>query len=97
MFAKKSKCEFMKDQVGYLGHIINRKGVAVDQSKVEDMLSWPLPQSLKALMGFLGLSGYYRKFVKVYGVIAGPLTELLKKNFFWNQEATLAFQALTQA
>lgn len=88
----------MKDQVAYLGHIISKAGVEVDKSKVENMLSWPLPKSLKSLRGFLRLSGYYKKFVKNYGLIARPLTDLLKKdNSLWNDAATQAFESLKQA
>lgn len=98
LFSKLSKCEFMKKQVAYLGHVISQEGVAVDPGKVEDMMAWPLPKSLKALRGFLGLSGYYRKFVRNYGAVAKPLTDLLRKdNFHWNEEATQAFNLLKQS
>ena len=97
LYAKQSKCEFMKDQVAYLGHVIAKEGVSVDKSRVADMLAWPVPQNIKAPRGFLGLSGYYRKFVKGYGTIAKPLTNLLQKDkFHWSEEATKAFQYLKQ-
>ena len=98
LFAKMSKCDFLQSQVAYLGHVITREGVAVDKNKIRDMMAWPVPKSVKALRGFLGLSGYYKKFVKNYGLIAKPLTSLLQKdNFFWNEEAEKAFQELKQA
>lgn len=98
LFAKMSKCEFLQGQVAYLGHVISKDGVAVDENKVKDMLAWPEPKSVKALRGFLGLSGYYRKFVKDYGTIAKPLTNLLQKdNFHWDETATQAFRNLKEA
>lgn len=59
LYAKQSKCRFMKKQVAYMGCVISQEGVAVDMSKVSDMLSWPLPQHLKALRRFLGLTSYW--------------------------------------
>lgn len=94
-----SKCSFAQQQLHYLGHVISSKGVATNPSKVADVQNWPVPKSVKELRGFLGLAGYYRRFVKNFGSIAKPLTELLKKEqlFVWTQLTDQAFSALKTA
>lgn len=98
LFVKKEKCQFAQEQVNYLGHVISNQGVSIDPEKISAMVQWPRPNSVKALRGFLGLTGYYRKFIKGYELIANPLTQLLKKNAFgWNEQAEKAFTYLKQA
>lgn len=96
---KMSKCKFAQQQIVYLGHVISSACIATDPAKVEVVSSWPQPQNVKELRSFLGLAGYYRKFVRHFAVIAKPLTNLLKKHelFVWTSEHTSAFQILKQA
>jgi hypothetical protein len=92
LFIKRSKCIFGSPSVAYLGHIISAQGVAMDPAKVQAIHDWSTLRSARVVRGFLGLIGYYRKFVQDYGKIAAPLTSLLKKEgFSWNDEAQTAF------
>jgi len=81
-FLKRSKYSFKERSVAYLGHIISDMGVATDPSKVEAVQAWPQPRSVKTLRAFLGLTGYYRRFINNYVTIAAPLTTLLKWEAF---------------
>ncbi|GMI89793.1 hypothetical protein HRI_002648600 [Hibiscus trionum] len=98
LYAKKNKCYFGAQEVDYLMYVISGGVIAMDNSKVECILNWPTPVTMKDLRGFLGLSGYYRRFVKDYGTIARPLTNLLKKGGWkWLKTEEAAFDKLKRA
>ena len=98
LYVKLSKCQFGVLTVGYLGHLISAEGVAVDPAKIQAVQNWPIPATPKDVRGFLGLAGYYRKFMRGFGVIAAPLNQLLsKEGFRWSEEALMAFNKLKQA
>ena len=79
LFAKMSKCVFAVQQVEYLEHVISEQGVATDPQKIAAIVEWPTPDTVTKLRSFLGLAGYYRRFIKGYGLICCPLHDLLKK------------------
>ncbi|CAJ2641138.1 unnamed protein product [Trifolium pratense] len=98
LFVKLSKCSFGVLEIEYLGHMVTGQGVSMDKDKVQAVLEWPIPGNVKQLRGFLGLTGYYRRFIKSYAKIASPLTDLLKKEAYeWNVNAERAFQQLKAA
>jgi hypothetical protein len=96
LYAKVSKCEFWIDEVPFLGHVISKRGITVDPGKVKDVLNWVVPQTVKEVRSFLGLAGYYRRFIENFSKIAKPLTSLLEKgvDFSWTYEHQKAFEEL---
>lgn len=98
-YINQSKCSFAQQNLEYLGHVIGKDGVATDKTKIEAVQNWPVPQSVKQVRAFLGLSGYCRRFIQGYGVISRPLTNLLKKGqpFVWTDEVHNSFVALKAA
>lgn len=98
LFAKMSKCAFDVDKVEYLGHFISVEGVSTDPVKVKAVGDWPILINLKQLRGYLGLAGYYKRFVKHFGVIVSPLHALTKTDAFdWSTEAQEAFDNVKHA
>jgi hypothetical protein len=96
LYAKLSKCEFWLKQVAFLGHIISKGGIVVDPSKIQDVLSWNAPMGVSDIPSFLGLAGYYRRFIEGFLKISKPMTELLEKDkkFKWTPTYEASFQGL---
>lgn len=96
---KRSTCSFARPSLTYLGHVISASGVATDPKNIKAVQAWTIPVNVKEVRRFLGLAGYYRKFVRSFGIISQPLTDLLKKNvvFVWTSEHQAAFDALKAA
>jgi hypothetical protein len=96
LYVKFSKCEFWINEVSFLGHVISSEGIAVDPSKVRDILEWEPPKSVHQVRSFLGLLRYYRRFILNFSKISKPITELLKKGtkYVWSKECVEAFQTL---
>ncbi|XP_049353866.1 uncharacterized protein LOC125818385 [Solanum verrucosum] len=93
-----SKCAFGVPKVEYLGHFISGEGESTDPKKIVVVAQWPIPGNIKQLMGFLGLAGYYRRFIQGFGSICKSLHELLKKDgYTWTEHATTTFEELKQA
>ncbi|XP_019431099.1 PREDICTED: uncharacterized protein LOC109338345 [Lupinus angustifolius] len=80
LYAKLSKCEFWLEFVNFLGHVISKGGIAVDHAKVETVMDWNSPKSVTEIRSFLGLAGYYRKFIEGFSKLALPLTMLTRKD-----------------
>ena len=93
MYAKFSKCEFWLTEVRFLGHAVSASGVSVDPEKVEVVMSWERPKSVFEIRNFLGLAGYYRRFIEDFSRLAAPMTRLTRKEvkFDWDDRCEEAF------
>jgi hypothetical protein len=98
LYAKLSKCDFWLREIKLLGHTISQEGISVDPEKVQEVMDWKPPTTVRQIRSFLGLAGYYRRFIPDFSRIAKPMTELLKKGvkFDWSQKCEDAFHALRQ-
>ncbi|KAL0533851.1 hypothetical protein IC582_028122 [Cucumis melo] len=98
LYAKFSKCEFWLKQVSFLGHVVSKDGVSVDPAKIEAVTGWTRPSTVSEVRSFLGLAGYYRRFVENFSRIATPLTQLTRKGapFVWSKACEDSFQTLKQ-
>jgi hypothetical protein len=96
LYAKFSKCAFWLEEIQFLGHVLTVKGIVVDPSKVKDILEWKLPTTVHQVRSFLGLAGYYRRFIPDFSKIVKPITGLLKNDtqFDWSSKCKEAFEQL---
>jgi hypothetical protein len=96
LYAKYSKCEFWIDEVSFLGHIISNGGISVDPAKVKEIMAWSVPTTVTEIRSFLGLAGYYRRFIEGFSKIAKPMTSLLEKGreFKWDEKCQDSFDQL---
>ena len=95
LYAKMEKCVFHTTQVDFLGYIISNDGLMMDSKKVQTIIDWKIPRSVRDVQCFLGFANYYRIFIKDFSRVAAPLTRLTGKDKFqWNEEAEAAFEAL---
>ena len=98
LYVKMSKCEFWMKEVKFLGHVVSEQGVVVDPAKIEAVIKWQPPKNVTEVRGFLGLAGYYRRFVEGFSKLAMPITSLTKKGekFLWTLECELVFFTLKE-
>ena len=96
LYAKFSKCEFWLSEVVFLGHVVSAKGIQVDPKKIEAVMEWKQPKNVAEVRSFLGLAGYYRRFVEGFSSIAALLTKLLRKDvpFIWSATQQESFEKL---
>jgi hypothetical protein len=98
LYAKLSKCEFWLEKIAFLGHILTAEGIELDPSKVEALSKWKQPSNVSEVRSFLGMAGYYRRFIKGFSSLARPITELLKKDnkFVWTPKCEESFQIVKE-
>jgi hypothetical protein len=96
LYAKFSKCEFWIKEVPFLGHVVSLEGIAVDPGKVKVVLEWKPPTTVSEVRSFLGLAGYYRRFILNFFKTMKPITKLLKKGnkYVWSEACDEAFKHL---
>jgi ribonuclease HI len=96
LFAKFKKCEFWLEEVSFLGHVVNKDGLAVDPAKVQVVVDWERPTSVREIRSFLGLASYYQRLIKGFSYLSGPLTALTRKNalFVWCDKCEASFPEL---
>ena len=96
LYVKLSKCEFWLREVSFLGHLVSKEGILVDPKKIEVIIKWKPPRNVMEVRSFLGLAGYYKRFVKGFLMTVGPMTRLLQMNmrFEWSEKCQASFEKL---
>jgi hypothetical protein len=98
LYGKLSKCSFYQSKIHYLGHVISGEGIIMDPTKVKAIMEWPAPTNVPEVCSFMGLAGYYRRFIEGFSKIENPITELQKKNkkFVWTEKCVEEFRRLKE-
>jgi hypothetical protein len=96
LYAKFSKCTFWLEEIQFLGHVLSAKGIAVDPNKIKDILEWKPPTTVHQVRSFLGVAGYYRRFIPYFSKLVKPITSLLNNDttFNWSSRCDEAFEQL---
>ena len=96
LYDKFSKCEFFKDKIQYLGHVISKEGISVDPDKIKAIMEWHVPKDVLDVWSFMGITGYYQKFTEGFSKIVNLVTSLQKKGkrFVWDQNCEESFNKL---
>jgi hypothetical protein len=98
LYANPLKCDFWLEEVNFLGHVISKEGIAVDPAKIDTVLAWKQSQTVTDVRSFVGLAGYYRRFIEGFAKIVAPMTQLTRKDqpFAWTEQCELSFQLLKE-
>jgi len=98
LYAKLNKCSFFQTEVHYLGHVVSKEGISVDPEKIRAITGWVAPKNVDEVRSFMGLAGYYRRFIRNFSQITYPITSLQRKGkkFEWTEECEASFERLKQ-
>ena len=98
LYAKFDKCDFYQKEIQYLGHVISSEGIVVDLKKIKAIMEWPVPKDVENIWSFMGITGYYHKFIEGFSKIAYPITSLQNKGtkFHWSQKCQDSFNKLKE-